>query len=80
MTTIRIEVPVDMRPELGEYQDKIRYAGCAFCGTKLGNETIQYYAHQGGWLLKGEGTPVWLYVRCPGCKYDWSLWKLGVPR
>jgi len=22
----------------------------------------------------------WLYVTCPKCKYEWALWKLGVPR
>lgn len=22
----------------------------------------------------------WLYIKCPRCGYEWSLWKLGVSR
>jgi len=41
---------------------------------------IQKYDHDGGWNVLGYKNRQWLYVTCPKCGYEWSLWKLGVPR
>lgn len=46
----------------------------------LKKEPIRGYPHENGWKVQGlEGT-WWLYVKCPLCGYDWSIWKLGVDR
>ena len=51
------------------------------CGCDLSKEPIVYYApHSDGWTIKGESEKVWLYVKCPNCGYDMSIWKLGVLR
>jgi hypothetical protein len=51
------------------------------CGKELKDEPIIYYVpHSDGWTVKGETQKVWLYVKCPKCGYDCSIWKLGVPR
>lgn len=33
------------------------------------------YLHEGG-VPDKNGTKWWMYVSCPECQYDWSLWKL----
>ena len=51
------------------------------CGYDLSKEPIVYYLpHSGGWTVKAETEKVWLYVKCPKCGYDMSVWKMGVPR
>jgi len=58
------------------------------CGEELKNEPILYYVppilyyvpHEDGWTIKNEWQKVWLYIKCPQCGYDCSIWKLGVPR
>lgn len=51
------------------------------CGADLSKEPIVYYLpHSAGWTIKTEGEKVWLYVKCPKCGYDMSIWKMGVPR
>jgi len=57
----------------------IRIRKCQYCGAPLPIDDIRYYPHPNGWDIEGLGR-VWLYIRCPKCGYDWSLWKLGVPR
>jgi len=52
---------------------------CPTCKTKL-YDKIDLYEHDGGWIVKGFDKKQWLSKRCPKCKYDWSLWKIGVPR
>ena len=51
------------------------------CGYNLKDEPIVYYTnHDAGWTVEGEETKCWLYVKCPKCGYDMSIWKMGVPR
>jgi hypothetical protein len=58
----------------------------AFSEVKLTYEPIRAYPHSGGWKIPGlKGDPdedgrYWLYISCPGCGYEWALWKLGVSR
>lgn len=47
------------------------------CGQALTVEDLRMYPHEGGDRVEGLGK-VWLYLHCPKCQYDWSLWKLGI--
>lgn len=52
-----------------------------YCGFDLVYEDILYYVpDSGGWPIPQETELAWLYVNCPKCGYDMSLWKMGVPR
>jgi len=52
----------------------------------LDKQPIKGYPHDGGWKVPGvAGDPdesglYWLYITCPGCGYEWAIWKLGVSR
>lgn len=50
---------------------------CKYCNAELGNEQVHYYPHSTGWKIDGIQYKVWLFVVCPGCGYQWALWKLG---
>lgn len=51
------------------------------CGHSLLNEPIMYYVpHSGGWTVDCEKEKAWLFIHCPICGYDMSIWKIGVPR
>jgi hypothetical protein len=51
------------------------------CGKNLSLEDILYYVpHGDGWTIQCETEKVWLYVKCPKCGYDMSIWKMGVNR
>lgn len=45
------------------------------CGEPIHPEEIEMYPHERGIRIKNEGRQ-WVYVHCPECGYDWSLWKL----
>lgn len=47
------------------------------CGQALKGENLRMYPHEAGTLVEGYGRQ-WLYIHCPKCQYDWSLWKLGI--
>ncbi len=67
--------------EAKPFLDQIERKECRWCGADLSHELVQAYGpHSGGWNVKGYDEPLWLFIRCPKCKYDWSLWKLGVAR
>jgi len=64
-----------------EFEVQIKDNNCGFCQTRLEKVPISYYLHSAGWKIKGLTTGLfWLYKICPGCGYQWALWKLGVPR
>lgn len=69
--------------DLGEYANQITRKKCT-CGADLPTSAfdIEHYSHDGGWKVKGYTEKQWLYITCPNrkCGYQWSLWKLGVPR
>lgn len=70
--------------EIGEAFDAVReliaVRHCRWCGADLNpaEATIDLYDHDGGWLIHESLPRKWLSIRCPGCRYDWSLVKLGV--
>ena len=65
---------------LAEYSQKITETKCRGCDTPLPINHIKSYPHSDGWQVDGFREKQWLYVHCNKCDYDWSLWKLGVPR
>ena len=63
-----------------QYRTECRGTKC-LCGNELKDEPIMYYVpHEGGWTIKCEKQKAWLFVHCPKCGYDMSIWKMGVPR
>lgn len=48
--------------------------------TNLKDEPIRAYPHSDGWKIQGLPGSWWLFIKCPSCGYDWSIWKLGVER
>ena len=58
------------------YRKKIQTHKC-YCGMEYGDEPIRFYPHPNGWNI-GEDSLQWLFIRCPRCKVDVALWKLGV--
>lgn len=46
----------------------------------LSSEIIWGYPHSDGWEIEKTDKLQWLYISCPVCGHDWSLWKLGVSR
>lgn len=51
------------------------------CGTNIMNQPVQAYPHSDGWEVEETAPDLqWLYIPCPVCKNDVSIWKLGVSR
>lgn len=70
-----------LKPTIEEHRAQITATSCRWCGfEKLNEQPIQTEDHEGGWPLFGHSQPKWLWINCPGCKYEWALWKLGVGR
>lgn len=66
-------------PTLLDFQELVRFKTCRWCDYKISlNVPLEYYDHHGGFDVLGFKEPQWLYVTCPKCKYQWSLWKLGI--
>ena len=62
---------------LTAYRQSIRRVRCKWCGYYgLQNEPFQFYDHDGGEKVNGFDKKQWLYIECPNCQYQWSLWKL----
>jgi hypothetical protein len=69
------------KKSLKQYRYEITVKTCRWCDTGgLDAEDIQHYDHEGGWPVMGFTENQWLYIICPGCEYEWALWKLGVVR
>lgn len=64
---------------LEEIKEQITVDTCRWCGAKLNKDNIQTYPHEAGWTVDGMREKQWLYIPC-SCRYEWALWKLGVPR
>ena len=64
--------------KLKAYQELVKYKTCGWCGTLIGDQSMDMYDHPDGWKVDGIDNLQWLSLRCPKCGYDWSLWKLGV--
>ena len=63
-----------------QFHKKLKINICKWCGTSLSNQRISMYVHPGGWKVDGHPGRWWLYIKCPVCKYDWNLEKLGVKK
>ena len=66
--------------KLEDYKKYLEGQKCRWCGTSLENCEIEHYPHEDGWEVEGFEERQWLYVTCPKCGYQWSLWKFLVPR
>ena len=64
--------------ELIAYEELCKYKTCGWCGCLIGDQPIEMFQHPDGWEVSGLPDYQWLYITCPECKYEWSLWKLGV--
>lgn len=53
-----------------------RHKDCS-CGYKNLHslQIIGYYPHDEGCIIRGKKN--WLYIKCPKCNNDMSLWKFG---
>lgn len=71
---------IALKPSIQDYRKMLRGKVCRWCNTPLDNVPIQSYPHGDGWEVKEYPYKMWLYVECPKCKYQWALWKLGIPR
>ena len=67
------------KPTLSDYRKLVKKELCRWDNTQL-PMTVLSYDHQDGYEVEGFEKKQWLYLRCVKCDYDWSLWKLGVPR
>jgi len=72
---------ISVGPSLDDYRAQIKETQCRWCGYRdLDQLVIQFYPHDEGWWVGTLDKKQWLYIECPQCHYDWSLWKLGIPR
>ena len=63
---------------LGDIGDKLCKEGklkCHWCSSEL-ETNPRSYDHDDGVEVEGFERRQWVYFRCPGCGYDWSLRKL----
>lgn len=68
-----------LKPTVEEIRAQMTVTTCSHCGFEgIDKEEIKAYDHDNGWQLFGHSKRQWLWVDCPGCKYEWALWKLGV--
>jgi len=73
-----IEIVLSKTEKLQYYRQMDRRFTC-YCGYEgLWNLPIYGYSHPDGWKIRNG--KYWLWVHCPKCGHDWSLWKLGVFR
>lgn len=64
--------------EAEPFWEKMNRHNTCSCGYEgIHGLEIYGYKHHGGWDIR-DGI-YWLWVRCPECNYNWSIWKLGVP-
>ncbi len=73
-----VSTPNKVLPSLIDYEDMIKDKNCSYCNGHLGG--IEYYPHDGGWLVDGFSERQWLYKTCMKCGYQWALRKIGVDR
>jgi hypothetical protein len=50
---------------------------CKHCEDVWLPHEIYAYEHSNGWVVKGYAARQWLFIICPKCGFQWSLWKLG---
>jgi hypothetical protein len=59
--------------------DELKITKCKHCNTPFSrNDPIIHYQHPSGWIVPGFEKKQWLFIVCPKCEHQWSLWKLGV--
>jgi len=62
--------------------DIIPVKKCRSCNSDLDDSKVMVYQHENGWDLHtfGFGKKQWIYIKCPVCQNEITIWKLGVPR
>lgn len=63
---------------LAPYQEAAEKKVCRWCKAPLVGK-IEFYAHAGGYSVKGGVQKLWIYTVCPRCDYSWAMQKLGIP-
>lgn len=61
------------------YKKNLENCVCG-CGCELQLGKIYGYPHPFGWDVPEFEEKQWLFVQCPKCQHQWSLWKLGVAK
>lgn len=46
-------------------------------GSIIPGSSLKFYPHDSGIYIEGSQGRQWVYFSCPGCGYDWALWKLA---
>lgn len=63
-----------------QFFNEIKIDNCRHCSTPLPKKEIYHYQHPSGWIVSGYEKKQWLFIVCPKCNHQWSLWKLGFSR
>lgn len=66
--------------KLNDYGSLVQGKVCRFCNTVLNHGSVEYYDHEGGFIVEGFKERQWLFITCSGCGHQWSLVHLGVAR
>lgn len=65
--------------EAKPFREQFHKREICFCGEKVWHHPIVgYWDHPQGWIIRNR--LAWLFIHCPNCGYDWSIWKLGASR
>lgn len=62
-----------------EIYDQIPLQYCKTCCIPL-PRAIQHYPHPDGWVVRTFAEKQWLFIQCPTCGNQITLWKLGYGR
>lgn len=66
-------------PTLEQHRQQITMVNCRWCQHEnIKDCPIEMDEHDNGWQVQGMAKKMWLWITCPGCGYQWALWKLGV--
>jgi len=63
-----------------QFYNEIKIDKCRNCAMPLPKKEIYHYRHPKGWVVPGYEEKQWLFIVCPKCNHQWSLWKLGFSR
>jgi uncharacterized protein with PIN domain len=73
-------LPKILSKELAEsFLLQLEKKNCPSCSNSL-SEIVYHYEHSSGWIVPEMEKRQWLYLECPKCFHQWSLWKLGVSK
>jgi len=65
-------------PNLEQHRAQITMVDCRWClRENIKDEPIEMDDHENGWRVLRKSKRQWLWITCPGCNYQWALWKMG---